>query len=185
MSAAARIGIIAVSVLCSIASGQDDAWRGKGWCRIDYPPDKSPPPRLNLPRWVCDLANEKQLDVTYAVYERVNPFFVSGDFDGDGKTDVAVWVMNKRTKQLGVIILHRGTRALFVLGAGSKGERGGDWRGLDQWTLYPKAPLERSYHEPSPVPLLRGDALWFGKSESASFFVYWDGERYKYYQESD
>jgi len=185
LSIAARISVIAMCVVSSIASAQDEAWRGKGWCRIDYPPDQGPPPRLNLPRWVCGLTNEKQLDATYAVYEGMNPFFVSGDFDGDGKTDVAVWVMNKRTKELGVIILHRGSRAMFVLGAGNRGERGSDWRNRDQWTLYPKAPLARSSHEPPPPPRLKGDALWFSKSESLSYFVYWDGQGYKYYQETD
>jgi hypothetical protein len=185
MSVAARISGLIMCVLSTVAVANDEAWRGKGWCRIDYPPDKGPPPRLNLPQWVCELANEKQLDERYTVYERMNPFFVAGDFDGDGKTDAAVWVMNKRTKQLGVIVMHRATRSLHILGAGNKGERGGDWRGLDQWTVYPKAPLQRSHHEPPPAPKLVGDALWFAKSESASFFVYWDGARYRYYQESD
>ena len=180
-----RTSLVVLLAAWSVAAAQDDAWRGRGWCRVDYPPDKGPPPRLNLPVWVCASANEKKLDATYSVYERMNPFFLSGDFDGDGKTDIALWVTNNRTKQLGVIILHRGSGAVFFLGAGNKGDRGADWRGLDQWTLYPKAPLERSHHEPSPPPHLKGDALWFAKSESASFFVYWDGHRYRYYQESD
>jgi len=183
-----RVVLIVAAILLGavgLAWGEDDDWRGRGWCRIDYDPDKPVPPRMNLPNWVCDVAVRKRLDEKYTVYEGMNPFFVSGDFDGDGKTDAAVWVMNKRTKQLGVVVLHRGTDAVYVLGAGTSGERGADFRGLDAWTIYPKAPIEQSRHEARPAPNLRGDALWFGKSESASFFVYWDGRRYRYYQESD
>jgi hypothetical protein len=184
LRAATVMGAMLICAASSVVADDDD-WRGKGWCRIDYDPDKPVPARMNLPRWACDVAAEKKLDERYSVYERMNPFFISGDFDGDGKTDIAVWVANKRTKQLGVVILHRGTGALFVLGAGSKGKRGDDFRGLDVWSLYPKAPLEKSPHEDGPPPKLRGDALWFGKSESLSFFAYWNGRRYSYYEETD
>ena len=49
--------------------------------------DQRPPARLNLPTWACAVAHEKGLDERYAVYDRINPFFLTGDFDGDHKTD--------------------------------------------------------------------------------------------------
>jgi hypothetical protein len=165
------------------AVAQDEAWRRAGWCRSDY--DATPPPRLNLPGWACKAAFERRVHETYEVHEGMNPFFLSGDFDGDGQADIAVWIANRRSKQLGVAIIHRATRAVTILAAGRMGDRGDDWRGLDQWTLHPKGPLKRSPDEGPRAPKLRGDALWIAKSESGSFFVYWDGQRYRYYQEGD
>jgi hypothetical protein len=34
-------------------------------------------------------------------------------------------------------------------------------------------------------PVLRGDALYVEKTESASAIIYWDGSTYRWYQQGD
>src|SRR6185503_18076399 len=95
------LGIALLLAVAPGAIGQDEAWRRAGWCRSEYA-ESAPPPRLNLPAWACKVAADRRMHETYDVHEAMNPFFLSGDFDGDGQADLAVWISNRRSKQLGV-----------------------------------------------------------------------------------
>lgn len=161
--------------------------RSRGWCEFrQLPGERFPPPRLNLPAWACAVAYEANLHARYAIYSSFNPFFLSADFNGDGKFDVAVWVMEKRTRKLGLVIFHRGRTQPFILGAGKAWEdRGDDWRGIDQWTLIPKEEGLDPSDDGSGKVQLRGDAMLLGKVEAASFALYWDGKKYASLQFGD
>jgi hypothetical protein len=178
-------GLLAILfVLPLVAKAADDSL-GSGWCRYEWDENQPPPPRLNLPQWVCESSQVKKTAEKYTPYITINPFFITGDFDGDGKTDIAISIQNNQTKEVGIAILHRGTGALYILGAGTEvKDRGRDLHWFDMWSLYPKGPMKRSPYE-KEVPNLVGDALWIAKSESSSVFIYWNGKQYVWYQESD
>ena len=36
----------------------------------------------------------------------MNPYYIRGDFNGDGEMDVAFWVRNAETQQRGVAMVH-------------------------------------------------------------------------------
>ena len=113
----------------------------------------------------------------------INPFFLTGDFDGDHRTDIAVWIKNKRTGEWGLAIVHFKDKRLFLIGAGIETERGKDLRGFDSWTLVPKEQLHSPY-EDKPM-MLKGDGIELTKSEAASVVLYWNGKSYGWYQTSD
>src|SRR5882724_11586469 len=46
-----------------------------------------------------------------------------------------------------------------------------------------KQRFARAHGKTNHLP--RGDALWVAKSESASAFIFWDGRKYVWYQQSD
>jgi len=186
-SAATALAILAIA--CPVASDaqEDSSRRWRGWCEFrQLPAERFPPPRLNLPAWACEAAYDANLHARYSVYSAINPFFLSADFNGDGKPDIAVWVMEKRSRKLGVVVLHRGNKQPFVLGAGKAWEERGDtFLGIDMWSLIPKGEtLDAMFDEPRKVRL-KNDALLLGRFESASFAVYWDGKKYASYQLSD
>jgi len=60
-----------------------------------------------LPPWAAKrwttAAGQLQVDVS----GRINPFFQRGDFDGDGRPDLAVLVQGKANRKVGILILHR------------------------------------------------------------------------------
>ena len=56
----------------------------------------------------------------YPVLREINPFFLRGDFNGDGGMDIAFWVTEKATGLPGVAILHSTLDTLFVFGAGHR-----------------------------------------------------------------
>lgn len=177
--------LLLVALAIPIVALAEENARWSGWCRYEWDTNQPPPPRLNLPEWVCTSEHAKKLAEKYTPHTRINPFYLTGDFDGDGKTDIAIWVKNIKTKEIGLAILHHGDKSLHILGAGTLvKDRGRNLGSFDMWSLYPKAPISQSPYEGQP-PNLKGDALWVAKSESASVFIYWSGSHYSWYQEGD
>ncbi|HEY6931441.1 MAG TPA: energy transducer TonB [Thermoanaerobaculia bacterium] len=117
----------------------------------------------------------------YRIATRLNPFYLHGDFDGDGRTDYAVLVA--RGEENGILICRAGGAKPIVLGAGRPLN---DVRNLnfDAWMIYPRAPVQRGVGEGSP-PTLRGDAIEVVWSETASALLYWNGSRFQWYQQGD
>jgi hypothetical protein len=118
----------------------------------------------------------------YEVCFHLNPFFLPGDFNGDGKTDIAVLVKQRPTGKLGIAIISGATDKVTVLGAGSViGNGGDDFEWMDSWHVDSKgnAASRRS------VPKLHGNALLLSKSEAASALIYWNGKRYVWLQQGD
>jgi hypothetical protein len=107
-----------------------------------------------------------------ALSQRLNPFLLRGDFDGDGQFDLAVLVEHRSTKKW-VWWCHRGARPSFVMGAGVDFGNGGDnfdW--MDIWTVQDRT---------RTLP----DALLLTKESSASGVVQFVGGRYRWKQAGD
>src|SRR5690349_2253170 len=116
----------------------------------------------NLPSWASPIFGEQRFASTYALSTRINPYFLQGDFNGDGRLDVAVLIEQKRTKQQGIAILHAGSVTPIVVGAGKElGNCADDFSWLDAWSV--SARDTRGKNAP-----MRGDALLVQKLEAAS-----------------
>jgi hypothetical protein len=123
----------------------------------------------------------KEYDLSF----RINPSYLEGDFNGDGKIDIAVLVKERSTGKLGIAIVHSPTGKVTILGAGiGIGNGGDDFEWMDSWQVYSKTRAAHAVGETS-VPHLRGDALLVEKSEAASALIYWNGKRYVWSQQGD
>jgi len=123
----------------------------------------------------------KKYDLSF----HVNPSYLKGDFNGDGKMDAAVLVKERSTCKLGIAIVHGATGKVTIFGAGiAIGNGGDDFEWMDSWRVYSKTRAAHAAGETS-VPQLRGDALLVEKSESASALIYWNGKRYVWSQQDD
>ena len=121
----------------------------------------------------------------YEVAFRLNPFYLRGDFNGDGKIDVAVLVKRRSTGKIGIAIIDGVTSKVTILGAGTAiGNGGDDFDWMDTWQIYSKTRVA-SRDDVTNVPHLRGDALLVGRSEAASALIYWNGKRYAWLQQGD
>ena len=139
----------------------------------------------NVPETVSKAFAAKKLDKRYEFSFHLNPFYLRGDFNGDGKPDIAILVKEKVSGKIGIAILHSGTNEVLFIGSGTEGSKGGDnfdW--MDYWYVYPKGVVHRGVGERT-VPHLIGEALLVGRSEAASGLFYWNGKRYLWYQQGD
>jgi hypothetical protein len=121
----------------------------------------------------------------YEFSSHLNPFYLSGDFDGDGKPDIAILVKQKSSGKIGVAVCHSSTNKVLFIGAGTQVGNGGDnfdW--MDIWNVTPKAAAAKKVGN-ATAALLKGDALHVEKSESASALIYWNGKRYVWRQMGD
>jgi hypothetical protein len=167
------------SQILTLVGAEETGWRNSATATTGASPCS------NLPDWVTRVAQSAQLPKRYDVNPHLNPFFQSGDFNGDGKLDVALLVRNKTTRQTGIAIFLYGGAKPVVLGAGNSFRNGGaDFNWMDNWSVYPKQEVHKSHWENKP-PSPKGDALWVAKSESASAFIFWDGKQFVWYQQSD
>lgn len=139
----------------------------------------------NLPEWAVQALRDKAFDSTYTLSTRLNPFFLHGDFNGDGRLDLAALIVHKTTGQQGIAIVHAGAKSPLVVGAGRAVGNGGanfDW--LDAWSVYVKQPVQPGATG-KKAPTLRGDTLLVQKLEASSALIYWDGNAYRWYQQGD
>jgi hypothetical protein len=154
------------------------------------------PQESSIPEWVAPAFKQSRLSNRYVFSSRLNPFYQRGDFDGDGKQDIAIWIRELKTNKVGVAILNRRTEQISIIGAGNmivdragkalwaRSDGGDSLDVIDAWYVYEKGTVEQGVGEGSP-PILKGDALMLIKTESASALIYWTGKRYVWYQQGD
>jgi hypothetical protein len=150
-------------------------------------PVSSPSPEAvhEIPEPVQRAITNGLLAKNYEVAFRLNPSYLRGDFNGDGKIDVAVLVKQRSTGKTGIAIIDGVTNKVTILGAGTAvGNGGDDFEWMDTWQVYSKTRVAPG-GDVTNVPHLRGDALVVGKREAASALIYWNGKRYVWLQEGD
>jgi hypothetical protein len=123
-----------------------------------HPPEAAAHPQ-DVPEEINRAITNSLLPKEYELSFQIKPFYVCGDFNGDGKTD-----------------------KVTVVGAGTAiGNGGDDFEWMDSWEVYSK---DRATAGKS-IPKLHGDALLVSKSEAASGLIYWNGKRYVWLQQGD
>ncbi|MCB1381163.1 MAG: hypothetical protein KDK89_22755 [Alphaproteobacteria bacterium] len=150
----------------ALAAGRDD---------IGYLAAASLPPQV----WEALAKGDRYKAVT-----RINPYYLQGDFDGDGVRDTAVLIQDRASGKHGAAIVFAGGK-VRVIGAGKDSGDGTtdlDW--MDAWYVEPRGKVQRGAANEAP-PRLVGDAIMAIKTESASGLIYWDGKRFRWYQQGD
>jgi hypothetical protein len=133
--------------------------------------------RQSLPAWGHMTLDAPAFAAKYSLESRLNPFFQQGDFDGDGRLDLAVLIVEKASGKHGVALLRRGAAAAVVVGAGRDfGNGGDDWGWMDVWRIE-----EAAGARPGVV---RHD-LRVEKSESGGGVIGWDGHAFRWRQAGD
>ncbi|HET7031636.1 MAG TPA: hypothetical protein VFJ48_00830 [Casimicrobiaceae bacterium] len=135
-----------------------------------------------LPAWaakpwaVASAANNVEISGV------VNPFYQRGDFDGDGKADLAILVRDKASGKIGILMLHRAGKPA-LLGAGRPFANGGDdFAWIDQWSVDDGGSNPRRSNRAPAGP---ADALWVAKEGAASALIRYRNHRYVWQQQGD
>ena len=138
----------------------------------------------SLPPEVTDTLRGSTVTGRLALTSRINPFYLQGDFDGDGGRDTALLARDRSTGKQGIVIV-RANGQITVVGAGSAiGNGGDDFEWMDAWYVHRKGKVEQGASDDAP-PELAGDAMMVIKTESASGLIYWNGTKFDWYQQGD
>ncbi len=143
----------------------------------------------NIPQSVSEAIETGHFAQTYKLDGTMNPFYLRGDFDGDGKPDYAFWIKAKTGEATGIAIWMSSRQKFIILGAGVpfmfSGSASSNFGGKNRvWQVYGKRRVEQGEDGGTP-PTLVGEAIWLGTKGIASGLIYWDGKSFKWYQQGD
>jgi hypothetical protein len=173
-----RIAIALVVLACSSLSAQATQERA-----VDS----------NLPEAARDALEKNHTLAVYDLSDSLKPSYLRCDFDGDGKPDYAVLVINRQTKKHGVAVVRSAPARVDILSAGGIKLRVGsgqdaylledfDW--MDAWHVESRHTAGRDLGRNVGSKMM-GDAIVVEKTESASALIFWDGHGYKWQQMGD
>ena len=121
------------------------------------------------------------------VASETNPYYLRGDFDGDGKVDYAVAVRGKRTKRLGVLFCG-GNGHIYLLGADNPtappfSDMPNDLFFAPNWAAYSRIETQAlakfTSAVPRPLPKITGETIAM-VFEDGIALIYWDGRRFRW-----
>ncbi len=144
-----------------------------------------PNPIRKIPRWVRSEFSAQQYDQRYEITYQLYPPYLRADFNGDGKSDVAIPVAEKSSGKLGIAIIHGKEAQAFknrivILGAGKGlGAAGDDFKWLSLWSVLKNKSL-LSVEERARVSSLHEPAIRAQKREGGAGLIFWDGKKYEW-----
>jgi len=132
-----------------------------------------------LPEWAKEQLNSAE---TFQQSDFMNPNFLESDFHGDGKTDIAIAVVNE--KKFGIAFLLKDD-SIFVAGAGNSFGVGGDnfswadeWSVLDNKRTYQITFKENGDIDGEAEVLLENTAISIRLSKGSGGLIYFNGEKF-------
>jgi hypothetical protein len=139
-----------------------------------------------LPATVETCLQDQAVRGRIAVSLNVNPYYLRGDFDGDGKIDYAVAVKGTTSGKLRVLIC-TGTKRVFLLGSEGNGPAFSDMADdnffAPSWMVYTRAEVndltKYTSNVPQAVPASRGEAIAMVWEDGISL-IYWDGAKFRW-----
>jgi hypothetical protein len=139
----------------------------------------------NVPQDIIKSFHESSIDTLLAFSFHLNPFYLRGDFDADGKVDYAVMIKHRKNGKHGIAICHSSNKQVFIIGAGRTfGNGDDDFKWIDVWFVSKKLSEFKSHWEDNALSMI-AEGIVIDKSESSSAMIYWDGKEFKWYQLSD
>jgi len=121
--------------------------------------------------------------------DSINPFYLRGDFNGDGRADYVVSLRERAPKGSSAA---GGTKEYALLAPRSKKGKAAiapfphpDTPARDGWYVHDRSAKVEVGVTGGKPPRLQGDAVMMWKAESSSALIYWNGKKLVTYWQSD
>ena len=131
----------------------------------------------NIPPEVRTIFKSQKIDHAYKISFHLNPFYIRGDFNSDGKVDIAILIEELKSNKKGIaIIISESSQVKFLGGGKNFGNGGDDFSWMNIWTVRSKQDEKSG---------LQVESIIIGKAESASAEIKWKDDKFLWYQEGD
>jgi hypothetical protein len=131
---------------------------------------------LSVPRDMDRLLVEAKAIERFEPSPRLNPFYLRADFDGDGRPDYAILMIDKAAKKEVVVILLSSVHGYKIIT-----DKTSD-RAFDGWEVCTKgsclAEFLREHPARPPLPRIAGDAIVF-KFGGPGVLTFWTGRGFR------
>lgn len=143
-----------------------------------------------LPEQLITAFKDSKLNGKYKLQPYLKPAYLEADFNGDGITDVAALIVEKKTQKGGILLIHGHTHQWFVFGAGTDfGYGSADFSSwLRKWMVYKGRTVEETTFNKenditgSRLVRLKRPALSLlmqdDSQPSPVATIYWNGKKY-------
>ena len=138
----------------------------------------------SLPYSLVQRFEKSSLSKDYVLgYEAVNPFYLTGDFDGDGGMDYVMRLVSKqdKDKEEDAVFLAKGEPRLLSQDI-KETYPGPSWYVVSKKEKINLGAMDEAGAKP-PKP--KGDAIMMVTPASSTALVYWDGNRFKLFWQGD
>jgi hypothetical protein len=132
---------------------------------------------FNTPPDLLARGEKAKLWADHTIDAAKNPFYLRGDFDGDGRGDYAVAVKRTSDDADRVVVLFAKKKAAWL--------PDDDTPANDVWYVHDRRTKVEIGVTGDRPPKLRGDAIFIAKAESSSVVLYWTGKTFKTYWQGD
>jgi hypothetical protein len=140
-------------------------------------------PQAPLPSWAEQIWLTLSRSSNLQLSTRLNPCMWQGDFNGDGRADLALLITQTGSKKEGIAFLLRGSKPL-VVGAGTDfGNGGDDFSWMDLCYVEDRGARHGNYKGKSAS--LQSDGLVVAKESSASALIYLRKGKLQWHQYGD
>lgn len=136
-----------------------------------------------LPKWAKQKLNTQES--VFIVNDSFSPTFYEADFDGDGKSDIAIAVKNKLKNDKSGIIFYLKNDTYFLAGAANGfGNAGDDFSWVDEWNIFnERKTYQITFKEDGDIDgeeevLLKNPAISIRQSEGSGGLIYFNGEKF-------
>lgn len=126
------------------------------------------------PRNMFKLFRASGMEVNYSIdVFSNNPYYLRGDFDGDGSEDYILNLLSRKN--------YNDKKIIMLTGNGKQYNVSDMEVPANQaWYVHSKnIPLKENVYDTTEYPELIGDAVFIIKVEASSAMIYWDGEKFK------
>jgi hypothetical protein len=140
--------------------------------------------RSCLPSSVVQRFTESELNPQYKIgFRAVNPFYLTGDFDGDGRMDYILRLVSKKDKHKEEDAVFFAEGAPRILSKDIKEDYPGP-----AWYVVPKEEkisLGATDEPEAKPPTPKGDSIMMVRPESSSALVFWNGSQFELFWQGD